>query len=72
MDAHSLSCFSLSLKFHHPLDKSKERVIAPQAYVEARVKFCAPLANKNAARRYTLPAEPLDTESLSIAVSPVP
>ena len=55
-----------------PVREGKERVIAAQADVRARIEARSALAHYNVSGDYSLSAEALDAQALSVGVTPVP
>ena len=55
-----------------PINKGKERMIAAEADVSARIELRPTLAHDDVSGDYPLPAEPLDAEALGVGVASVP
>src|SRR5580658_2060038 len=59
-------------KADNPVSQGKERVIAAQADVRARIELRSTLAHQDVSSDYPLSAKPLDAEALSVGITSVP
>src|SRR5215468_11627379 len=62
---------ALALEADVAVGGGEQRVVGPEAYIDAWLEAGAPLAHDDAARRHELPAEALDAKSLGIGIAPV-
>src|SRR6266850_4827304 len=71
-DAYEASHASPVLEQNHTSHHREERVVLSPADIQARINSGAALAHQDRSTADQLPAEPFDTQSLRVAVPPVP
>ncbi len=71
-DADVSSSSTLVLELHKTVYHRKQRVVFTQSNVKTRLQDCSSLPNDNRSASDILPAEPLDTKPLGVAVPSVP